>query len=156
MSNHRRHLKEERRPCGIAGGLGWQYWSRYLDRQAPDISDCLVSRPKPWILVIWEPIKTLAPSPARCSPHCCYANSVIFYARPHVKREWHKIWRSRSGQLHADKPGAFETYDQVETRFNWDDVVTFEGDRFEIGGGHVEWARKRWWMCRGARRRRAE
>jgi hypothetical protein len=48
----------------------------------------------PWLLEIWEPLTTKVPNPNLVQPHCCYINTVIFYARPHVVRPWHHFWRS--------------------------------------------------------------
>jgi hypothetical protein len=162
VSIHRHHtgnlFPEERAPCGAAGGLSWHYCSYDFKRRPPDLSDCLVSRVRPWILVIWEPLRTVAPSPALCAPWCCYICTVIFYATPHVHELRRRYWRDKTGVLRLSK-GGFEQYDQVETRLiggEDGDIVTFEGEQFTIGGGSVRWARKRWWMCRCARRKRAE
>lgn len=150
----RHHSPEERSPCGVPG-LTWCGASAPFDTRAPDLSDCLVSRPRPWWLVIWEPLPTKAPSPAVAQPYVCYACTVIFYARPYVERPWKKRWRDGSGRLRADSAG-FEEFDRIETRLRWDDVVAFEGEAFVIGGGFVRRGTHsgtpRWWMCRTARR----
>jgi hypothetical protein len=152
-----RRLIEERAPCGAAGGLTWLYWRGYpyTDRQ-PDLSDVLVARPKPFRLVLWEPLPTLAPSPARCQPFCCYTHTVIFYHRPYITRPFSKIWRSATGWHASDRGRSFEEWGRVDTRLCWDDVVAFDGERFDVCGGSVTWARKRWWMMRDARRRTQE
>ena len=49
---------------------------------------------RPWLLTIWEPLKTKAPNPNLAAPYCCYINTVIFYVRPHTVRPWHHLWRS--------------------------------------------------------------
>lgn len=101
----------------------------YKEDFARDLSDCLVSRSKPWRLEIWEPLHTTAPGPAKAQAYCCYIQTVIFYT-----------------------PGTCDKLDQIETRLAWDDIVSFDGDDFEIGGGTVIWADDRWWMQRWARR----
>lgn len=47
-------LEEERAPCGEAGGLTplCNRLFRYKETWQQDLSDCLVSRPKPFLLVI--------------------------------------------------------------------------------------------------------
>lgn len=94
-----------------------------------DLSDCRVNRMRPWRITIWEPLPTKAPPPTKADPLCCYMQTVIFYAR-------------FSG----------EEIDRIETRLTWDDVVTFDGDEWEVGGGKVMWIEGRWWMERWARR----
>jgi hypothetical protein len=103
----------------------YPYKSAYPD----DLGDCRVNRMRPWLIKIWEPISTNAPPPTKADPLCCYMQTVIFYDR-------------FSG----------EEIDRIETRLTWDDVVTFDGDDWEIGGGKVTWMEGRWWMERSARR----
>lgn len=126
--------------------VGW------ISQARPDLSDCLAERlpGRPWLLQLWEPIHTKAPSPARCQPHCCYIRSIIFYHRPYIAGP-NDISRWRDGQVHVSK-GGFAEYDHVKTRLSWDDIVAFDGDHFVIGGGRVVWRHKRWWMFRSARR----
>lgn len=144
-----REVFDRRIPQGAAG-LSWVF-SGYAFRGPPtDISDCLVERPRPWLLIIWEPLLTKAPSPPKAAPFCCYINTVIFYCSPYIVRPWRRIYRSGARLEHCR--GGFEQWDQIETRFHWDDRVAFQGDRFEITGGTVLWAKRRWWMRRGARR----
>lgn len=124
---------EELAPCGDAGGLQSMRantFFRYKKDYPADIADCRVARPKPFRLVIWEPLLTNAPQRARA--YCCYVKTVIFY-----------------NDTDADGPNE---WDAIETRLTWDDVVKFEGDLFTIGGGTVKWAEGRWWMVRHARR----
>ena len=136
----------ERAPVGNAGLFLWR------PSGAVDVSDCLCSTPKPWWLVVWEPLRTLAPSPARCAPHCCYINTVIFYARPHVVRPFSRLWRDARGRWRAEKSSGFEEYGRTETRLRWDDAVQFNGEWFNVEGGSVVWSRRRWWMRSLARR----
>lgn len=151
-------------PCGEAGGLSWNYWSSIAHSElprAPDLGDCLVSRPKPFRLVIWEPLLTKSPGPHLASPHCCYINTVIFYHAPYRVSPWVKLYRANGHWHHNGSPGHFEEWDSIETRFTWDERVEFEGDIFQIGGGSVRWAHeagkpRRWWMRRSARRIRGE
>lgn len=144
---------EEREPCGVAGAL--QPVSnllfphqRFADR---DLTDCLASRPKPHILVIWEPLRTKAPKPPRAAPFCCYLRTVIFYHSPYILAVGKSRWRDSSGKWHSNR-GGFEEWDKIEHRFGWDDVVEFEGENFVVGGGTVLWKRGRWWMLHSARR----
>lgn len=150
MSRRDIEFGEEIEPCGM---LGLTH-SRCTYGSSIDVSDCLVARPRPWQLVIWEPLSTKAPSPARCQPYCCYISTVIFYARPYVKRQFRRFWSDARGRQHYDSAGSFEEYDRVEVRLRFDDLVRFQGEPFIVGGGRVVWAGKRrgWWMRHGARR----
>jgi hypothetical protein len=125
---------------------------RYDDRPRPDLSDCRAERlpGRPWLLQLWEPLLTKAPSPSRCQPYCCYSRTVIFYHRPYIPGP-RDISRWLDGTVHVSS-GSFAKFDQVDTRLSWDDVVGFDGDRFVIGGGQVRWHHQRWWMHRTARR----
>jgi hypothetical protein len=134
---------------------------RYFEGYGPakgwvDAPDIKVIAERPWLLELWEPLRTKAPSPAICQPYCCYSNTVIFYARPYVVRPWHHFWIC-NGERRAEKPGQhFEEYDQVESRLRWDTLIQWNGEYFEVHGGEVVWRQKRWWMRHGARRGRAE
>ena len=151
LRRRNREVFDRRIPQGSTG-LSWVY-SGYAFRGPPaDISDCLVERPRPWLLTIWEPLPTKAPSPPKAAPFCCYLNTVIFYHSPYIVRPFARIYSLNNGRLSWCKPAGFEEWDKIETRFHWDDKVRFEGDHFEIGGGTVLWAKRRWWMRRGARR----
>jgi len=123
-------------------------------RGRPDLSDCIAETlpGRPWLLQLWEPIHTKAPSPARCQPYCCYIATVIFYHRPYISRRG-KPWRCNGRWHWIPAPAGFEQYDEVECRLHWDDVVRFEGTDFQIGGGRVIWHGQQWWMARTARRR---
>jgi hypothetical protein len=119
----------------------------------PDLSDVAIARLEgaPHLAAVWEPLLTKAPSPARCSAYCCYIRTVIFYHRPYILRGPHPS--HFNGRWKWSKGGDFAIFDEVETRLSWDDVIAFDGDEWEIGGGHVTWHAKRWWMRRWARRR---
>lgn len=109
---------------------------------------------KPWILEVWELLKTKAPNPTICQPYCCYFRTVIFYLKPYIVRPWHHFWNC-SGRLKAEKPGHhFEQWDQIEYALAWDTPLEFNGERFEVGGGTVIWRNKQWWMRHWARRKR--
>lgn len=151
MSRARSRDLEERAPCGAPGLIEVSTFAGRERAGRIDLSDCLVSRPAPRRLVIWEPLPTKAPSPALAQPFCCYIQTVIFYLRPYILRPWKRRWRDRSGRLRACS-AAYEEWDKVETRLTHRDVVEFEGEQFDIWGGTVKWARGRWWMCRTARR----
>lgn len=145
----------ERQPCGDAGGLGWHYHRRLGLVQ--ELSDCLVIRPKPFRLVIWEPLPTNAPGPHLAKPHCCYIRTIIFYHAPYVVSPWVKVFRANGRWHHNGSAGHFEEWDQIETRMGFDDIVSFEGERFDVSGGTVVWShqagqRRRWWMRYSARR----
>lgn len=127
------------RQIDLLPGVEHVSWSGPFDsRPTPDLSDCLARTlpGRPWLLQLWEPIHTKAPSPARCQPYCCYIRTVIFYHRPYI----------------VDRHHGFTWFDKVETRLSWDDVVEFEGTQFTISGGSVNWDGKRWWMKRTCRR----
>lgn len=122
----------------------------------PNIDDCIVERPKPFRLVIWEPILTKAPGPSRAQPYCCYIKTIIFYHRPYIVRPFKTFWRDRSGKFRASSSG-YEQWDQIETRLTNEDIVEFEGELFSVGLGEVEWTNapaqpRRWYMRRDARR----
>lgn len=144
--------EHEVRPCGVRGELAW------LGKPpAPGLDDCLVARPRPHLLVIWEPILTKAPGPHLAQAYCCYINTVIFYHRPYVVRPWRAFWRDGGGKLRVAGRSGFFEWDQMKTRFNWDDCVAFRGDVFKVSGGRVLWANapgepRRWWMRRAAHR----
>lgn len=139
--------------CELEPGLSAVSW-RGWDRPAPDLSGCLAARDpdQPHLLAIWEPIPTHAPSPARVRPWCCYIQTVIFYDRYWAVRQFGRPWKRSASSWGWTTRGGFEVYDQVETRLAHDDVVSFDGDHWLVGGGAVRWHRGRWWMRRCARR----
>lgn len=152
----RRRWEDEVRLGDLRPGVTALWGSWTLHRPAPDLAD-LVAGLIPdtrHLLAIWEPILTHAPSPARCQPYCCYSRSVIFYARPYISRPG-RPWRGMDGVLRAGEGKIFVEYDHAGTRLMHDDVVGFAGEEWVIGGGHVVWHRRRWWMRRWARRREA-
>lgn len=108
-----------------------------------DYSDLLAARvaSRPWFLILWEPLRTKAPSPAIVRPWCCYIRTVIFYQWPHT------VLSTRRG---------FAYYDQIETRISHDALIEFEGETFKYGHGQVLWKRGRWWMRSWFRRERKE
>lgn len=144
-----------RSPDGAIGLLPVFIGARWKVGTPPDyLADCLALRTdeRPWLLRIWEPLPTKAPAPPKARPYCCYIRTVIFYHFPHIVRGPHPSHWGR--RWHWNKSGGFLEWDQIETRLSWDDVVSFEGERFEIQGGHVVWRRRRWWMARWARRQK--
>jgi hypothetical protein len=156
--NHPRSA-EEAAPQGQAAQLGI-VWARAgftpgRHHVAPDITDCLAFRraDRPWLLHVWEPLLTKAPAPPKAHAYCCYIQTVKFYHFPYIV-DWPTGYRDRAGVFHRETQGGFIEWDSIETRFGWDDLVTFEGERFKIGGGAVSWhgRRLRWWMHRWARR----
>ena len=143
-----------------------------FDARRPDLSDCFVirhfveadpmylrpARRVDHLIDVWEPLPTNAPGPALAQPFCCYASTIIFYARPYAPsvRLDHSRWRD--GIVRTSARG-FGEYDRIDYRLRWEDVVEYGGDRFMIGGGTVIWAARagdpvgrRWWMHHGARR----
>ena len=82
---------------------------------------------------------------------------MIFYHTPYLVSPWRKRYRCK-GRIRANPtPGHFEEWDSIKTRFIWDDVVTYRGEKFVVGTGTVFWAnepgqRRRWWMRRHMRR----
>ncbi len=143
----------ERRPSGSAGLTAIYLRLPREPSRWPGLEDCLVARLSAHRLVIWEPLRTKAPSPALASPHCCYSQTVIFYHRPYIVRPWTRLYWA-NGRLRPSE-GGFEQWDQIESRLGWDNIVEFEGEQFQTGGGAVVWARGRWWMRYGAARRQA-
>ncbi|MEA3264184.1 MAG: hypothetical protein U9R07_11955 [Pseudomonadota bacterium] len=137
----------------LRAGLSFRFWRGFLGRSQPVISDCLAERlpGRPWLLQVWEPLLTKAPSPARCSPYCCYARTVIFYHRPYISAPARP---SRfGGKWHWCRPGdGFVKFDQIETRLGNEDLVEFDGDIFEIGCGRIMWHHQRWWLHTSGRR----
>jgi hypothetical protein len=134
-------------------GVSFERWAAPFDaRPAPDLSDVLAfcDPERPWLLSLREPLLTKAPSPARCSPFCCYARTVIFYHRPYVTVQGPPS-RWRDGTLHRGS-AMFVEFDRIETRLNREDVIRFDGARFVIGGGSIRWHHKRWWVHLDARR----
>ena len=146
---------EERTPMGVPGlssvSLRMEHPVFGLPFGAKiDLADCLVVRPVPFRLVIWEELRTKAPAPPKARPHCCYIQTVIFYHSPHIVRPFTRLYWA-NGSLHPSK-GGFEEWDQIQYRLGWDDRVAFDGEEFEVGGGGVVWAKRRWWVCHKARR----
>lgn len=150
------YFRDELAPCGAAGGLVAMKWAPFCSDPA-DVSDCLVARPRPWILTIWEPLLTNAPSPTLARPFCCLINTVIFYDAQYRKELWGTSYSSTDERLQRTKVLDFYKYDSVRTRLRNEQAVTFEGETFILGCGRVIWAshggdRRRWWMRHPARR----
>lgn len=131
-------------PDGVAGEISLVDWPPFS--AMPDVSGCLTLRhhTKPWLLTIWEPLATKAPSPARAQPHCCYIDTVIFYHRPQLVGR-PRPWRDRHGKLHPSTVGSFIEYDRATMHLLRVMMVRFEGQAFELSGGHVLWRRRGWW-----------
>jgi hypothetical protein len=147
---------EERAPCGVPGGLT-VVCNRFFPFKTDfpgDLSDCLVSQPKPFRLVIWDPLRTKAPAPPKARPYCCYIQTVIFYHFPYIRQIWPGAWRSDDGALRRQTAG-YEEWDKIEFRLAWDDVVEYRGALYVVGSGHVVWKQRRWWMLHHARSREA-
>lgn len=143
---------EERAPCGITGLIAVCNASFVFREMPPDLSDCLVARPKPFRLIIWEPLLTKAPAPPKAKPYCCYIRSVIFYHHPYIVWPFGGYWRDAGGALRKPMTRGFLEWDHVKARLSWDDIVSFEGENFKVGSGRVVWKRGRWWMLHYARR----
>lgn len=155
--SRRRGWEDELALDELRPGVVPRNWPFAWERPAPDLSDVVAARlpGKGHLLQLWEPLRTKAPSPARCQPYCCYVRTVIFYHRPYIPRGRY-LWRS-GGRWHWEaNPRSFAQFDNIETRLGGGDVVGFDGDLFVVGGGHVCWYRKRWWMRFWARRQQAE
>lgn len=123
--------------------------SVFRSNRLRDLSDFLAARlpDSRHSLEIWEPLRTHAPSPALCSPHCCYVRTVVFYHRPFIRTCPHPY---SVGGRWGWTQGGFAKFDQVECALSRDDVVTFDGGSWIIGGGRVVWRRKRWWKAHQA------
>lgn len=139
--------EEELTPCGEPGLR--PIWTRTFE----PLDDCLVSRPKPFLLVIWEPLPTKAPGPHLAQPYCCYINTVIFYASPYRPRGHGHPYKIAGKWGFEKRRDLFAEFDQIQTRLHADDIVEFQGAQFDVGCSSVRWANKRWWMCSTARRR---
>lgn len=143
------------KPCGVLGLEPVYLRGRWdMGTPADHLADCLCYRTveRPWLLQIWEPLATKAPAPPKARPYCCYIRTVIFHHFPHILRGPHPVLSGH--RWYWEPRGGFQQWDQIETRLSWDDLVAFEGDRFEIAGGTVVWRRRRWWMARWARRQK--
>jgi hypothetical protein len=162
---HRSHgnhpwSREETRPCGEPEQLQPIYLGACWDQPGVvNIGDCLAWQraERPWLLHVWEPLRTKAPATPRAGPFCCYIQTIIFYHEPYIA-DWPRGGRDRNGIFHPDwNSRGFIQWDQIESRMAINDVVKYRGDLFEIGSGHVIWCGKqlRWWMHHGARRKRA-
>jgi hypothetical protein len=91
---------------------------------------------RPWLLTIWEPLRTKAPGPHLSRAYCCYINTVIFYRRPAIVRQHSYFWRDGRGRWHASAPGsAYEEWDHIDTALTWDVKLRYAGDVFRVGGG---------------------
>lgn len=104
-------------------------------RELPtELSDCIITKLKPWLIEVIEPLETDAP--AEAGPFCCYSQTVIFYKLPYTD----------------DGTGNYDRWDELETRLRLDDVLNFEGDEFLISGGHIKRHNEKWVMSFSARR----
>lgn len=155
----------EAAPCGEAGALAWLHWwgNGGLELPAPDISDCLAVQPpdRPWLLTIWEPLDTKAPGPQLAHAYCCYISTIIFYGAPYVTWPYPRVYEGAGGRLTLNSGPSFLQWDQIESRFTWDDLLIYRGEIFKKGGGRVLWThrpgeRRRWWMRHGLRREREQ
>ena len=118
----------------------------HLDTPSEVRVDWPVTTISPRRIEIMEPLTTKVPNPNLARPYCCYLNTVIFYARPLLVRQWHHLYLWR-GSWAAEKPGThLEEWGRVETKLSGDTRVDVDGRIFTCGGGRVEWHRKRWWM----------
>ncbi|RXF75055.1 hypothetical protein [Hansschlegelia zhihuaiae] len=150
------YFRDELAPCGEAGGLVAEKWAPFSGEPA-DVSDCLVVRPRPWILTIWEPLETNAPSPTLARPYCCLLNTVIFYDAQYRKMLWSTFYCASTDRLRRGGVLDFYRFDTVKTRLLCEQPVVFERETFIVGCGRVLWAshgrdRRRWWMRHPARR----
>lgn len=144
--------REEAEPTGVPGCLSFHYCSSIHKDGPPNLNDVLVSQPKPWRLVIWEPLQTKAPRPPKAQPYCCYINTVIFYHSPYIVSPWRRHWKSAEGWKRSET-GSFIQWDQIETRLSIEhDIVRIYLQNWRLTGGTVLWKNDRWWMRYGARR----
>lgn len=145
---------EEKRPCGEKETirpltLGYERLQEYK-------SNILVQRvvTHPWFIILWEPLTTKVPGPHLTQPYCCYIRTVIFYVRGYIIRPFSSPWKLGI-KWKVTKPGQhFEEWSRVETLFRHDDLVEFEKEVFEIGGGRIIWFNKQWWCRYSARRKK--
>lgn len=147
---------EERAPCGVPGRCHWLGNLLGPYAQPPEAERLAAVRTarvdgRAWWLVLWEPLPTEAAASAR--PHCCYINTVIFYAADTDGRHL----------LAADRR-SFQDHGQVEMALQHEDLVAFGrtapalhvGERFIVTSARVVRAGDRWWARYRARRIHAD
>lgn len=139
------------RPDGAPATIVARDWPPFSPR--PDLVRCLALRDhaRPWLLTIWEPLDTKAPSPAHARPYCCLLDTVIFYHRNFLKMP-PRPWRDREGKLHPSPVASFFEWGRATMRLARVDLVQFEGQAFERSGGRVLWRRRGWWAVYSAHR----
>lgn len=157
-------------PTGEPGVRPYR-WQRYRPRRGngPDLSRLLAVRTRPWILCLWEPLTAKIPGPNLVQPHCCYLQTVIFYARPFQQLpparylSWYgyhgyhangnpKLEKLERPVIKRDSVGSFAKYAELEHSLRFDDHIEFDGEHWHIHGGSVRWHKPGWWFQQWARR----
>lgn len=126
---------EEEVPAGEPGSITLlDFFPR--SQQAKALTAVRVQR-SPWFIIIWEKLTDTVPGPEVTQPYCCYVRTVIFYEKPY--------------RVNEEKKEFFEWY-RVDSTLRPDDVVEFEGERFEVGTGQIVWYEGAWYCREWARR----
>jgi hypothetical protein len=129
-------FSEEMQPAGETGSI------RLLaefprNKQAESLRAVRVES-RPWFIIIWEKLTDgNVPGPPNTKPYCCYIRTVFFYKQPY--------------QVDKGKQ-TYQHWAQVESTLRCDDVVEFDGERFEVGTGMIVWHNGEWWSREWARR----
>ncbi len=146
-------FEEEKQPCGDHHfGLVNPYYGG--EKRTPPTGTTVAQvKTHPWWLVVWEPLTTKVPNPNLAKPYCCYARSVVFHVRGYILRPFIHLYRFRDEKWSYSKPGSmYEEWDHVEHTFMHEDVIEYQGQKFDISCGRVVWYGKQWWMRYCARR----
>ncbi len=151
MREPRDRWPDTSRPDGTAGAISALDWPPFNPK--PKLEQCLALRhaTRPWLLTIWEPLETKAPSPAHARPYCCLLDTVIFYHREYLSMP-PRPWRDRDGKLHPSTAGTLFEWARATMRLARVELVQFQGQAFERHGGRVLWRRRAWWVVYGAHR----
>ncbi|MVM34246.1 hypothetical protein GO755_29720 [Spirosoma sp. HMF4905] len=129
---------EEQQPGGQAGAL--QLYAEFPRNQQAETLQVVRVQKSPWFIIIWEKLTDKVPRPKRVNIWCCYSRTIVFYKKP---------WTE-------DGKGEFQRWLMIDHVLRCDDVVEFEGERFEVGTGQVQWHQGAWYICMWARRKQKE
>ena len=125
---------EEDQPAGEFGAI--KLYAEFPRNQEASKLQAIRVKRSPWFIVIWEKLTDRVPRPSRTQVWCCYVRTVIFY-----KKGWL-----------PDGKGGFARWAEMDHVLRCDDVIDFEGERFEVGTGRIVWYQGAWYSCIWARR----
>jgi hypothetical protein len=121
--------------------------------EIPNLSDLYwhypetLGRRRPY-LEIFELLSRSIPGPNLVSPHCCYINTVIFYASPYALGR--NLYYHRKGFFGVSK--SFQEYGQCRHSLqNGMIVAAPSGERFGVNSGTIRYGAHAWWMVFAAR-----